>query len=231
MNARAYLKGCTMVRILLLDTETNGLPKNRFAPIAEPGNWPAILQLSWAIYTIVGTTIQRIDSRDVGLALDPAIPWDTGAAKIHGLSEAEARRGTAPIVAFNELKKGLCTVDVVIAHNLSFDKPVIRAAAYAVGIRDVWPTSGIQELCTMKEMQPIVRLVSPYYGADSGKFKAPKLNELYEWLYGHRYDISGATLHSARSDTHCLEQCVKGLLRRGVLVADDASLRVVSSCV
>jgi DNA polymerase III subunit alpha len=216
-----------MVKILLLDTETNGLPKNRFAPIAEPGNWPAILQLSWAVYTVAGTTVQRIASRDIGLALNPAIPWDTGAASIHGLSEAEARRGTAPAIAFTELGAALRSVDVVVAHNLSFDKPVIRAAAYVEGIRDVWP-AGVQELCTMKEMQPILRLVSPYYGAGSGKFKAPKLNELYEWLYGHRYDISGSVLHTAQSDTHCLEQCVKGLLRRGVLVDDGASLRVVS---
>ena len=228
MNAWVPSKARTMVRILLLDTETNGLPKNRFAPIAEPGNWPAILQLSWAVYTIAGTTLQRIESRDIGLALNPAIPWDTGAAAIHGLSEAEARRGTAPAVAFTELKKALANVDVVVAHNLSFDKPVIRAAAYVEDIRDIWPTD-VQELCTMKEMQPIMRLVSPYYGADSGKFKAPKLNELYEWLYGHRYDISGSVLHTAQSDTHCLEQCVKGLLRRGVLVDDGASLRVVSA--
>lgn len=217
-----------MVRILLLDTETNGLPKNRFAPIAEPGNWPAILQLSWAVYTVAGTTVQRIESRDIGLALNPAIPWDTGAAAIHGLSEAEARRGTVPAIAFTELREALRRVDVVIAHNLSFDKPVIRAAAYVESIRDVWPTD-IQELCTMKEMQPILRLVSPYYGVGSGKFKAPNLNELYEWLYGHRYDISGSVLHTAQSDTHCLEQCVKGLLRRGILVDDGVSLRVVSA--
>ena len=177
---------------------------------------------------MVGTTVQKAESRDIGLALNPAIPWDTGAAKIHGLSEVDARRGTAPVSAFVELKKALADVDVVVAHNLSFDKPVIRAAAYVEGIRDIWP-SGIKELCTMKEMQPIMKLVSPYYGADSGKYKAPKLNELYEWLYGHRYDISGATLHSARSDTHCLEQCIKGLLRRGILVEDGASLRVVSA--
>lgn len=223
-----HLKTSTMVRILLLDTETNGLPKNRFAPIAEPGNWPAILQLSWAVYTVAGTVVHKVSSRDIGLALNPSIPWDTGAAKIHGLSEAEARRGTAPADAFQELREALRSVDVVVAHNMSFDKPVIRAAAYVEGIRDVWP-SDIQELCTMKEMQPIMRLVSPYYGAGSGKFKAPRLNELYEWLYGHRYDISGSVLHTAQSDTHCLEQCIKGLLRRGVLVADDASLRVVSS--
>ena len=220
-----------MVRILLLDTETNGLPKNRFAPISEPGNWPAIVQLSWAIYTVSETTVQKVESRDIGLALNPAILWDTGAATIHGLSEAEARRGTAPADAFSELREALRNVQVVVAHNMLFDKPVIRAAAYAEGIRDVWPSSNIQELCTMKETQPILKLVSPYYGPGSGKFKAPRLNELYEWLYGHRYDISGATLHSASSDTHCLEKCVSGLLLRGVLVCDEKSLRVVSSSV
>jgi hypothetical protein len=60
--------------------------------------------------------------------------------------------------------------------------------------------------------------------ADLGPYKAPRLNELYAWLYGHTYDISGASLHSAKSDTHCLSQCLAGLLQRGHLVMDSGTL-------
>lgn len=223
------------LRILLLDTETNGLPRNRYAPISLAGNWPAILQLSWGVYELGpgGRSLVAGEKRDIGLALDPAIPWDTGAAAIHGISEAEARRGTPPLRAFTELAAALRRVNVVIAHNLAFDKPVLRAAAYAAGIRDLWPAAatmpatGIQELCTMEATRGILRLPMP--SAPTGpRFKAPRLNELYAWLYGHVYDMSGAVLHTAASDTHCLEQCVKGLLRRGIIVATEFGLTVAS---
>jgi DNA polymerase III epsilon subunit-like protein len=214
------------MKLLLIDTETNGLPKNRYAPIADSGMWPAILQLSWKVCQLEGRTLTTLDSRDIGLALDRAVQWDTGAATIHGLEEAECRYGTAPAEAFTELRKVLKSVDCVVAHNLAFDKPVLRAAAWAVGIKDLWP-AGITDFCTMRATQDLVRLPSPYYGPDSGKFKAPRLNELYTWLYGHVYDISGAVLHTAKSDTHCLYHCLLGLLKKGYLESgvDSLSMR------
>jgi len=217
------------IRLLLLDTETNGLPKNRYAPPSTPGNWPAILQLSWTIAEVQESTLRVVTRRDIGLALDPAIPWDTGAAAIHGLSEAEARRGTAPAVAFRELREALTGVDIVVAHNLAFDRPVIRAAAWAVGIKDIWPGGGggIQELCTMELTRPLLRLPLPS-DPTSGRWKAPRLNELYTWLYGHVYDMSGAVLHTAQSDTHCLERCVDGLMSRGLLRLNVATRRLVN---
>ncbi len=225
------------LRILLLDTETNGLPKNRYAPVSEPDNWPAILQLSWTAFTVMAgagaggtTTLRQEATRNIGLTLHPSIPWNAAAAAIHGVSEAEARRGTPAATALLELGEALRRCNVVVAHNMSFDKPVIRAAAYAewlrggdVALRSIWPEAGqIQDFCTMMETRSILRIPSPY-DPTSGKFKVPKLNELYAWLFGHPYDISGATLHSSISDTHCLEQCVRMMLRRGILVVSEVA--------
>lgn len=214
------------VKVLLLDTETNGLPKNRQAPVSMTEAWPAILQLSWVTYTITGRTMHQDSQRDIGVALDPSIPWDTGAARIHGITETEARTGTPAVRALAELAAALRTVDVIVAHNLAFDKPVIRAAGYRVPeLRQLWP-AGKAEFCTMRETRDLLQLPSP--NDPLGRFKPPRLNELYAWLYGHVYDISGATLHSARSDTHCLAQCLAGLLRRGLVVAEAGSLRLVA---
>jgi len=225
MNA-ALGTGVNTMQLLLLDTETNGLPKNRYAPPSEFNAFPAILQLSWAIYNIEGSRLILIESRDIGIRLEPGIPWDTGAAKIHGLSETEARHGTPALEALTELQEAMRPVDMVIAHNLAFDKPVIRAAGYAVGIRDLWP-SGVKELCTMKATTPLVQLpasAAQAKYADLGPYKAPKLNELYTWLYGHGYDVSGSVLHTAKSDVHCLAQCITGLLRKGYLTVAGGTL-------
>jgi DNA polymerase III epsilon subunit-like protein len=210
------------IRILLLDTETNGLPLNRFAPPSQWDAYPAILQLSWTVYVVEGRTMRTETKRDIGIALHPSIPWNTGAAAVHGLSEAEARRGTPAAEALVELASALRGVQVVVAHNLSFDKPVIRAAAYAeadrggpASLRYIWPT-GLHEFCTMRELRNIVRIPSPSPEARE-PFKAPKLSEVYAWIYGHTFDISGGYLHSARADTYCLASCMSGLLRRGIV--------------
>lgn len=226
------------LRILLLDTETNGLPQGRQVPVAEWRLYPAILQLSWVVYSVdsAGRQLGLPETkRDIGVALHPSIPWNAEAAAIHGLSEFEGRRGTPAAEALGELAAALAGVDVVIAHNLAFDKAVIRAAGYAAAdqgglssLRNLWPAS-IGELCTMRATQDLVRIPSPYYGPESGRWKAPKLNELYAWLYGHTYDVSGAVMHTSKADTHCLSQCVAALLRRGVLVVRDRRLVVASA--
>ena len=225
------------IRILLLDTETNGLPKNRFAPPSQWDAYPAILQLSWSVFVVEGRTMRSESKRDIGIALHPSIPWDTGAAAVHGISEAEARRGTPAAEALLELAGALRGVHVVVAHNLSFDKPVIRAAAYAEAdrgskevanlrnLRSIWP-AGLGEFCTMRELRNIVRIPSPSPEARE-PFKAPKLSELYGWLYGHAFDISGGYLHSARADTFCLASCMTALLRRGIVRASEGRLIAV----
>ncbi len=223
------------IRVILLDTETNGLPKNKFAPPSTAGAWPAILQISWLIFEIKGRTMTKVGGQDIGIALDPKISWDTGAAAIHGISEAEARFGTPVNEAMAQLQPALIAADVIIAHNLAFDKPVIRAAGHSAGLREIWPT-GKHEFCTMITTRDLVRIPSPSHAPGlpvekraTNAFKAPRLNELYAWLYGHVYDISGATLHSARSDTHCLSQCLAGLLQKGHIVVTNGQLVVGST--
>jgi DNA polymerase III epsilon subunit-like protein len=208
--------------ILLVDTETNGLPRNRYAPISEIGAYPAILQLSWAIYAVEDKLIRK-EGRDVGIALDPSIPWDAGAAKIHNITEIEARHGTPAKAALRELRTALDSVDMVVAHNLAFDKSIIRAAGYRAAslceddsdLRSIWNTSA-KEFCTMLHTRDILKIPASAAQAkykDLGPYKSPKLGELYEWCYGHPYT---SPLHSAKSDTDCLAQCVDALLQKGL---------------
>lgn len=235
---RVWRVHCTMsvsTRILLFDTETNGLPKNKNAPHTMPEAWPAILQLSWEIHTIQGSGrgLQLESKRDHILALHPSISWDAGAAAIHGITEEASRQGTPAAGALLEFADVLRSVDIVIAHNLGFDKPVVRAAAYAESmrtsdsgiasrLRQLWPTT-VQDVCTMRESRDLVCIPSPYYTANphmkrdptANVWKLPRLNELYEWIYGHPYDIQGEIMHNSRYDTHCLSRCVEGLLRKG----------------
>jgi hypothetical protein len=230
------------MNILLFDTETNGLPKNRFAPPSQTDAFPAVLQLSWAIFKITPeNTLVAGARQNLLLALPSHIAWDTGAAAIHGLSEESVRGPDAmpPHEAFLAFREALNNVDCVICHNMAFDKPVVRAGAYAASmrlgsapeaaqLRTMWPK--IQEFCTMENTRTLVGIPS----APEAKhpFKAPRLNELYTWLHGHVYDLSGSgnILHSAAADTLCLARCIAAMLRRGYLtVTPDSRLSFVSS--
>lgn len=247
------------MKLLLFDTETNGLPKNRFAPPSQTDAYPAVLQLSWAVYTLpekgLGLTagpahvFQGHESHlhDVTLALAKDVAWDTGAAAVHGISEEEARRGQDPATVFLAFREILNDVDCIVAHNISFDKPVIRAAAYAASqklglapetaalLRNIWPLKK-PEFCTMENTRNLVKAPWPLPSVprpstDKYPFKPPKLNELYTWLHGHVYDLSGSgnVLHSAKTDTHCLARCMIGLLRKGIISAVDGRLVVCPS--
>jgi DNA polymerase-3 subunit epsilon len=213
------------LRILLLDTETNGLPKNRYAPPSTPNNWPAILQLSWATYLLAedGRTLTQESQRDLGLALPAGETWNAESAAIHGISEGEARVGTPAREGLLALQAALQESQVVVAHNLAFDKPILRAAAYREGLREFWParSTGLQEFCTMEGTRDLLRLPSTHEKAT--RWKAPRLNELHTWLFGYPYDISGATLHSSASDVLCLASCLTALLHRGLLPALTAA--------
>ena len=214
-----------MTRLILIDTETNGLPKSRYAPVTEPGAWPSILQLSWAIYNLEGSVLSLESSRDIGLALDPAEPWNAGAAAIHGISEREARSGESVEKALAAFQAALKSADYVIAHNLSFDRSVLRAAGYKVGLRDLWPAK-MKELCTMKATRDLLKLPASAKQAqysDLSPYKAPRLDELYTWLYGSVYDVSGAVLHTAVADVDCLARCLSALLGRGLLTLSPSS--------
>lgn len=205
-------------RILLLDTETNGLPRNRYAPPSTPNNWPSILQLSWATYLVGadGVTLTQESVCDLGLALPIGEVWNAEAARVHGITEEEARSGTPVRVGLLALKEALHKSQVVVAHNVAFDKPILRAAAYREGIRDFWPGgTALTEFCTMEGTRDLLRLPPTHEKAT--RWKAPRLNELHTWLFGHPFDISGATLHNSASDVQCLAACLMALLGRGLL--------------
>ena len=219
----------TTMKLLLLDTETNGLPTNRYAPPSCTEAFPAVLQLSWSLFTVVkgGKGLRLEESKDRSIALPPGVPYDAGAGAIHGITEEAARQGSSALEVFTELAAVLQRVDCVVAHNLSFDRPVIRAAAWAVGLRDLWPPpQKVQEFCTMRSTRDLCCLGG---GSVEGVYKLPSLNELYNFLYGHTYDVSGSgvKMHTSRADTHCLSRCVEGLLRRGHLTVSESRLVLV----
>jgi DNA polymerase-3 subunit alpha len=109
-----------MVQILIFDTETNGLPKDKTKQgILERDNWPDLVSICWMLYedeTLVKTAYHVIKPQG----------WDTGPVHVHGITQEIAEAHGEPmdqiLAAF---QTDITNSKYVVAHNLIFDKNVI----------------------------------------------------------------------------------------------------------
>lgn len=163
------------MRALFFDTETTGLPKERNVSATEnPKNWPDPVSISWAL------TEESKIVRAKSYLIQPKgwrIPQDS--IKIHGITQQMAEAdGTDLQHVLNEFIRDLHQADIVVAHNLEFDKNVLIAAILQHANKDValkWPE---HEFCTCESARGICKLPT-YKPTFSGAYKAPKLTELY----------------------------------------------------
>ena len=205
------------MRVLLYDTETNGLPKRWNAPPTDVGNWPVILTIAWQIWDF-GVLDAPVLIEKAERLVDPgsSIVWDADAEKIHGISLELARtEGQNPNVIFPEFMEKARTSDLVVAHNLAFDKSVVLASLYRLNPAmrvDWWPR---MEYCTcvntamLCKLPPVCKNPKP-----SDPYKRPRLPELYAYLFEKQPDLK---LHTAAGDTSVLTDCFLELVRRRVI--------------
>lgn len=206
------------MRILVFDTETNGLPKNMYESFYKTENWPRILQIAWQVLLLSedGQSIAAAESGNMYVTPDPTMAWDAEAAAVHGITrdllETQGRPLTETLAAFREVA---ATTDVWIAHNIAFDAPVVMAEYVRSGSTDfTWlPPS---QYCTCDSTRALCKLPT-IYATPRNPYKRPKLSELHTWLFG----APGAyAAHDAAGDVACLSACVQELLRRRLVPLD-----------
>ena len=188
--------------ILFFDTETTGLPKNWKAPVSEVDNWPRMIQLSWMLCDETGKELDA--SAHIIAPVGFEIPAEASA--VHGITTERAmREGQNLIEVLVMIDARIRTADVMVGHNVSFDRKILGAEFIRNGMEDV--LHGKERVCTM-------------YGATKfcnlpGKFgpKWPKLIELHRNLFGKDFD--GA--HDAGADVLACKTCYFELKRIGVL--------------
>lgn len=198
--------------VIFLDTETNGLPQNRYAPYTSTEMWPHVIQISWQL---VDTNTWNVIKEEDHF-LKPRAAWNADAERIHQIPESIATKfGREPLEVFRKLHTDLLTCNAIIAHNMAFDKTVIMSELQRLYINKTYDISPVQfwnklnEVCTMVKTKQYCGLKFK----DGKDLKFPRLNELYLKLFGSEYDISGADLHNAKHDVGCLVMCVKELVK------------------
>ncbi len=132
-------------------------------------------------------------------------------SNIHGITHDMALfTGISFVEAILNIRNIFLTCEVIIAHNIIFDKNILLSELYRIGddtlIKHI---NSISYFCTSKGCSNITKI--PF---NSTKFKQPKLTELYKYLF--ETDIEHG-LHDACYDIENTTLCLLKLVKNGYL--------------
>ena len=188
---------------LFFDVETTGLPPRKANPETfEQYDGCRVVSIAWVLRDDKTVYSQRYS------VTDPGIPDEKiGAEFVHGISrEVMDKYGNKIRDVLVDFMKDVNNSDIVIAHNLEFDKSVLSAELFRMGLSDdARRLMNFKNLCTMKSTTNLVRINNSY-----GSYKWPKLEELYKFLFGYVFENA----HHAMCDVDALVECYYRLVEK-----------------
>ena len=194
-------------KILVFDTETTGLPKDYQASVKAIHNWPRVVSLGMALQ-IRGKELQtyRCIVKPDGFT----VPREASA--IHGITHEQAMdEGISLTLALDAFEFWLNGCDVLVAHNMSYDRPVLGCEFYRQGRTPIFSPT-MERICTKEATTDYCAIPNPYPWGDP--YKWPTLSELHIHLFGE--DFKGA--HDALDDVMATLRCFNELRKRGQFV-------------
>jgi len=185
--------------ILFLDTETTGLPEGKNISLYQTQKWPYVIQLSYIIFdTEVNEVVHTFDSV---IKLDDSVEISEKSISMHGVTrERSQTEGVNMKGALEELNNNLKTIDLVVGHNISFDKQIMIVENIRNNVFSLFPKKRL--FCTMKEYKEYCDIKKERQdGTIYAKY--PTLCELYEKLFGTKPD----NLHNSYVDVLVCARC------------------------
>jgi DNA polymerase III epsilon subunit-like protein len=171
------------MKVLVFDTETTGLPEENNASILDTFRWPYIVQLSFIYYDSEINDV--IDYYDNVIKLPDNITIPEDSIRIHGITnEIMREKGINIITALKKFNDILKDCDIVVAHNISFDKRMIMVECIRNKISQYFTRGQNKkpEFCTMKNSKNICKIKMVNFKGEE-YFKSPKLSELYTFIF------------------------------------------------
>ncbi len=184
--------------ILIFDTETSGLPKKGCKDSINTDLWPYILQLAYILYDTDKNQI--IKKYNTFIKISDSVIIDENSIKIHNITrEICLEKGESISNVLSDFNKVLVKCDLIVGHNLQFDKTLIMAEMIRNKINYNFNKA---EYCTMKNSVNLCKLQGKYYRSENN-YKYPKLTELVEYLFSE----TPKNLHDAFTDVKYTLKC------------------------
>lgn len=176
--------------ILFVDTETTGFIRDRL-PLADPAQ-PYIVQLAAQLCEPGGKSVASFS-----LIIDNGVEIPEQAKAVHGITEEHCVQfGVSATFALSMFAHFHQRADLIVAHNIKFDKAVIETAMTRVQGVEMRLKKPLY--CTMESAKPIVNLppTERMRAAGFNGPKTPKLDECIRHFFNE--DLAGA--HDAMTD-------------------------------
>lgn len=168
--------------VLVFDTETTGLPE-RNASIMDVEKWPHILQLSYILYDT--ETKKLLELYDNLIKIPPSVIITPGSEAIHHISREMCLEKGVPLQeALTAFNNALDQADVIVGHNISFDKRLIMVECKRLRMLQRFTVNSVQkpEYCTMNRSKDVCRIEVESCSGEK-YYKYPKLSELHFHLF------------------------------------------------
>ena len=191
------------MKILVFDTETTGLPIGKNPAIIATHNWPHIVQLSYLIYDTEDNIV--VDYIDRIIKLPKGVSISKGSEDIHHISQEMSKtKGVDIKQELVEFNAKILDVDIIIGHNISFDKNMVMVECVRNKIVNNFIKNGNKkmEYCTMKKSVDICKIERQYKNGEK-YYKWPKLMELHE----HLFSTIPEKLHNSMVDVLACLRC------------------------
>lgn len=195
------------MKVLVFDTETTGLPENGVS-IYDKSKWPYIIQLSYILYDISENSALIKNNY---IKIDPSIIISQESFAIHNISrEILDMQGINIVDALKDFNEYLKLCDVVVGHNISFDKRLIFVECFRHNIKQYFTQfvnnekQNKSEFCTMKNTTDFCKL-ERLSKTNKVYNKSPKLSELYALLFPN--ELLPKDLHNSLIDVTMTLRC------------------------
>lgn len=168
--------------LLFFDTETTGFFKKNL-PTNHPDQ-PHIVQLAAML-----TDDEGLPQAEISLIVNPGVPIPEAASNVHGITTEKAERlGCTPKLALEAFKYLYDHADLLVAHNISFDKGIVEVAIARDQEQRRQLTCPL--FCTMEAATPVVNLppTERMIAVGMKKPKPPKLEECIRHFFDEGLD-------------------------------------------
>lgn len=178
------------MKLLIIDTETTGLPKSHLAPLSLQ---PRIIEYCGMVIDERGNFLQ---SREY--LINPRIKLPPEIIRITGIKDDDLIDKPEWKAVHEKIKAQIEGADAVIAHNLPFDQTMVNIECQHLNDEVKWPS---RQICTVEQTTHL-------FG------RRLKLNELHEHLFGEPHKNA----HRARNDVTALCKIVVELIKQKILI-------------
>lgn len=201
-----------MGNILILDTETTGLPADMNRPYTDTDNWPHMLSVAWEWYR-EGVLYEK---RNYIIAPRDGVVNSPSAMAINNITpEYQKEHGWHISHAISEIEDRIEEADMIVSHNIAFDKNIIGAEFTRAGIE----MPNRRWFCTKEDIGNLLNLPPTARQQEYRPeitYKQPRLDELYEFLFGK--PIPGReTQHGAEQDAAACAACFWEMKKRNLI--------------